>query len=140
MAERHGIGKDTVARIWRDHELRPWKTSTFKISNDLKGASSRFHERQGDISDSHYDRWHNCAVNEIDEWMVILTLAWTNSCRAHVVRMVADRFGQAAMPYSWMSPPSRSTRLSRVASLNRVGMAKGTGTSRSIPRCGLAAL
>ena len=34
MAERHGIGKDTVARIWRDHGLKPWKVDTFKISND----------------------------------------------------------------------------------------------------------
>jgi transposase len=34
MAARHGIGKDTVARIWRGHELKPWKVDTFKISND----------------------------------------------------------------------------------------------------------
>lgn len=34
MAARHGIGKDTVARIWRDHGLKPWKVETFKISTD----------------------------------------------------------------------------------------------------------
>jgi len=34
MAPRHGVGKDTVARIWRDHGLKPWKIDTFKISND----------------------------------------------------------------------------------------------------------
>jgi transposase len=34
LAERFGIGKDSVARIWRDHELKPWKVSRFKISND----------------------------------------------------------------------------------------------------------
>ncbi len=34
MAERYGIGKDSVARIWRDHKLKPWKVDTFKISND----------------------------------------------------------------------------------------------------------
>src|SRR3954451_19799655 len=34
MAARHGVGKDSVARIWRDHELRPWKVDTFKISTD----------------------------------------------------------------------------------------------------------
>jgi transposase len=34
MAARHGISNDTVARIWRDHELKPWKTTTFKISSD----------------------------------------------------------------------------------------------------------
>ncbi len=34
MAARHGIGKDSVARIWRDHGLKPWKVDTFKLSND----------------------------------------------------------------------------------------------------------
>ncbi len=34
MAKRFGIGKDTVARIWRDHDLKPWKVDTFKVSND----------------------------------------------------------------------------------------------------------
>lgn len=34
LAKRFGIGKDTVARIWRDHNLKPWKVDTFKISND----------------------------------------------------------------------------------------------------------
>lgn len=34
MAERFGIGKDTVARIWKNHNLKPWKVDTFKISTD----------------------------------------------------------------------------------------------------------
>jgi transposase len=34
MAARYGIGKDTVARIWRKHHLKPWRIDTFKISND----------------------------------------------------------------------------------------------------------
>jgi transposase len=34
LADRLGIGKDSVARIWRDHKLKPWKTDRFKISND----------------------------------------------------------------------------------------------------------
>jgi transposase len=34
MAARFGIGKDTVARIWKDHNIKPWRTSTFKISTD----------------------------------------------------------------------------------------------------------
>ena len=34
MALRHGIGKDSVARIWRDHGLRPWKVDTYKVSTD----------------------------------------------------------------------------------------------------------
>ncbi len=34
LARRLGIGKDAVARIWSDHNLKPWKLDTFKISND----------------------------------------------------------------------------------------------------------
>lgn len=34
LARRFGIGKDSVARIWRDHNLKPWKTDTFKVSDD----------------------------------------------------------------------------------------------------------
>ena len=34
MAARHGVGKDTVARIWRAGRLRPWQVDTFKLSND----------------------------------------------------------------------------------------------------------
>jgi hypothetical protein len=34
MADRYGIGKDTVARIWRKHDLRPWRIDAFKVSDD----------------------------------------------------------------------------------------------------------
>ena len=44
LAERMGIGKDTVARIWRDHQLQPWKVATFKLSND-----PRFEEKLADV-------------------------------------------------------------------------------------------
>ncbi|MEJ7770954.1 MAG: IS630 family transposase, partial [Geodermatophilaceae bacterium] len=44
MAARVGIGKDAVARIWADHDLKPWKIDTFKISND-----PRFEEKLVDV-------------------------------------------------------------------------------------------
>jgi transposase len=34
MGERHGVGKDTVARIWRARNIRPWLVATFKLSTD----------------------------------------------------------------------------------------------------------
>ena len=34
MAARYGIGKDTVARIWQERRIRPWKVGTFKLSTD----------------------------------------------------------------------------------------------------------
>jgi transposase len=44
MAERFGIGKDSVARIWRDHQIKPWKVNTFKLSND-----PRFEDKLVDV-------------------------------------------------------------------------------------------
>jgi transposase len=34
MASHIGIGKDTVQRIWANHEVKPWRVETFKLSND----------------------------------------------------------------------------------------------------------
>ena len=34
LAKRFGLGKDTIAKVWANHSLQPWKVSTFKISND----------------------------------------------------------------------------------------------------------
>ena len=34
LAARVGVGKDTVAQIWADHQLKPWKIDVFKLSND----------------------------------------------------------------------------------------------------------
>ena len=30
----HGVGKDIVARVWRERGLRPWKADVFKLSAD----------------------------------------------------------------------------------------------------------
>ena len=34
LAQVHGVGKDIVARVWREHGLRPWKADVFKLSTD----------------------------------------------------------------------------------------------------------
>ena len=34
LAVRHGVGKDTVQRIWKARNLRPWQVDTFKLSTD----------------------------------------------------------------------------------------------------------
>ena len=34
MAERMGISKDSVARIWKDHGLRPWRLDDLQASSD----------------------------------------------------------------------------------------------------------
>jgi hypothetical protein len=44
MARRVWIGKDAVARIWSDHNLKPWKVDTFMVSDD-----PRFEEKLVDV-------------------------------------------------------------------------------------------
>jgi transposase len=62
MAKRHGIGKDTVARIWRDHELKPWKVKTFKISTD-----PQFEEKLVDVVGLYVDPPQRAVVFSFDE-------------------------------------------------------------------------
>lgn len=62
MAERHGIGKDSVARIWRDHGLKPWKVDTFKISND-----PHFEEKLVDVVGLYLNPPERAVVFSFDE-------------------------------------------------------------------------
>jgi transposase len=62
MAKRFGIGKDAVAGIWRDHELQPWKVSTFKLSND-----PRFEEKLVDVVGLYMDPPERAVVFSFDE-------------------------------------------------------------------------
>ena len=50
LAQRFGIGKDTVARIWRNHNLKPWQVETFKISKD-----PGFEEKLVDVAGLYMD-------------------------------------------------------------------------------------
>src|SRR4030095_12124397 len=34
LADELGFSHNTVARVWRDHDLKPWRTETFKFSTD----------------------------------------------------------------------------------------------------------
>ena len=34
LAARFGVGKDTIAKIWSDNGLKPWRVEKFKLSND----------------------------------------------------------------------------------------------------------
>ena len=62
LAGRLGIGKDSVARIWRDHDLEPWQTKTFKISNDPD-----FEEKLVDVVGLYMDPPQKAAVFSFDE-------------------------------------------------------------------------
>ncbi len=62
MARRVGIGKDAVARIWADHDLKPWKVATFKVSND-----PRFEEKLVDVVGLYLNPPTRAAVFSFDE-------------------------------------------------------------------------
>ena len=62
LAARVGVGKDTVARIWRDHELQPWRVATFKISND-----PCFEEKLVDVVGLYIDPPEAAVVLSFDE-------------------------------------------------------------------------
>ncbi len=62
LADRLGIGKDAVARIWRAHKLKPWKVETFKVSND-----PRFEEKLVDIVGLYMNPPERAAVFCFDE-------------------------------------------------------------------------
>ena len=62
MAKRHGVGKDTVARVWRDHGLKPWKVDTFKISND-----PNFEEKLVDVVGLYVNPPEKAVVFSFDE-------------------------------------------------------------------------
>ncbi len=65
MARRHGIGKDSVARIWRDHGLKPWKVDTFKISND-----PCFEDKLVDVVGLYLDPPERAVVFSFPGWSV----------------------------------------------------------------------
>ena len=62
MAARHGVGKDTVARIWRARGLRPWRAETFKLSTDPD-----FEAKLTDVVGLYVDPPERAAVFSFDE-------------------------------------------------------------------------
>ncbi len=62
LADRVGVDKDTVARIWRDHELKPWKVDRFKISDD-----PRFEEKLVDVVGLYLSPPQRAVVFAFDE-------------------------------------------------------------------------
>lgn len=62
LGDRHGIGKDTVARIWRARNLRPWRVDTFKLSND-----PNFEAKLVDVVGLYLDPPERAVVFSFDE-------------------------------------------------------------------------
>ena len=62
LGERHGVGKDTVARVWKARQLRPWRVDTFKLSTD-----PRFEEKLLDVVGLYLDPPERAVVLCVDE-------------------------------------------------------------------------
>jgi transposase len=62
MAERSGLSKSTIGRIWRDFELKPHRTDGFKISND-----PQFVEKVVDVVGLYHNPPENAVVFCVDE-------------------------------------------------------------------------
>jgi transposase len=62
LAKHMGLGKDTVARIWRDHEVKPWRVDTYKVSND-----PRFEEKLVDVVGLYLNPPEKAVVFSFDE-------------------------------------------------------------------------
>jgi transposase len=62
MGDRHGVGKDTVARVWKGRNLRPWRVDTFKLSTD-----PRFEEKLVDVVGLYLDPPERAVVLCVDE-------------------------------------------------------------------------
>jgi transposase len=62
MARFIGIGKDSVARIWADHNLKPWRVDTFKLSTD-----PRFEDKLVDVVGLYLNPPAKAVVFSFDE-------------------------------------------------------------------------
>lgn len=62
MAERHGVGKDFVAHIWRARNIKPWRVDTFKLSTD-----PRFEDKLVDVVGLYLDPPERAVVLCVDE-------------------------------------------------------------------------
>ena len=62
LGAKHGVGKDTVQRIWKARQLRPWRVDTFKLSNDKD-----FEAKLVDVVGLYLDPPERAAVFSFDE-------------------------------------------------------------------------
>jgi transposase len=62
LGAKHGVGKDTVQRIWKARNLRPWLVDTFKLSND-----PNFEAKLVDVVGLYLDPPQRAVVFSFDE-------------------------------------------------------------------------
>lgn len=72
LAKALGIGKDFVQRVWKEHNLKPHRVKTFKVSND-----PRFEEKLIDVVGLYLAPPEHAIVLSVDEKSQIQALGRT---------------------------------------------------------------
>jgi len=78
LAKAKGVSPATVQRIWDQHDLKPWRIETFKLSND-----KRFLEKLTDVVGLYLNPPEKAIVlcvdekrarrcSDLDEWVTVL--------------------------------------------------------------------
>ena len=62
LGARHGVGKDIIARVWRERGLLPWRVDVFKLSND-----KNFEAKLRDVVGLYLDPPEAAVVFSFDE-------------------------------------------------------------------------
>ena len=62
LGAKHDVGKDTVQRIWKARNLKPWRVDTFKLSNDPD-----FESKMVDVVGLYLDPPERAVVFSFDE-------------------------------------------------------------------------
>jgi DDE superfamily endonuclease/Homeodomain-like domain len=90
LAKKFGVGKDTIAKVWADHHLKPWKVETFKLSND-----PRFEEKLVDVVGLYMNPPSRAVVFSFDEKTACQAMDRTQPS----LPMVAGRAGTMTHDY-----------------------------------------
>jgi len=102
LGDRLGIGKDSVARIWRNHELKPWKIDRFKISND-----PHFEEKLVDVVGVYLNPPEKAVVFCFDEKTQVQALDRTQPS-------LPEYSGESVQPVRSFRTPPRGRRVRTV--------------------------
>ncbi len=70
LAARVGIGKDAVAKIWADHNLRPWEVETATTRVSRRNSLAHKDRRRWHL---HYTPTSSSWLNLVDRWLKELT-------------------------------------------------------------------
>jgi hypothetical protein len=52
LAAELGISHSTVARVWAEHDLKPWQTETFKFSTEAVAQARMVWLRGGQVANA----------------------------------------------------------------------------------------